>query len=936
MVTANEVKNPREIFYGPVTLQATKGGLNYFEETLQISEEYQEVILHLTNGSTAKNRAVFGTITLNGTEIVDTKRFNNRQAELAIPITLKEGTNKLAVKYFGGSKAFVKLTLDGTPLVAVKMAVSPQTGYAPLKVDFSANATPVTKEVVKYQWDFDNDGTIDAETNTPQVSHTYEATGSYTAKVIVIYRSGAQAEYLVHSITAESVFDIDATAYPLQGEAPLKVLFNTSATSKAGTVNSFRWDYDNDGRIDWSTQVVGTNACTYETAGTYQATLKVGDDKGNTAEKVFTIKVLPGKPTVNYTVAPTNGGAPLTVNFQAKATIPGSSVSKYEWDFDGTGSFDWSSAGDNTASILAQDAEAGLGEWIGEGSWAVTDRVGNGTSQKSFTDSPDGYYDRSHSNTALISPEIDLTNALNPYLEFYHKYQTERYYDFAYVEVSKNGSSYWRREASFHGSQRDWDYKKIDLNSYVGQKIRIRFRIYVSGSGGDYDGWYLDDIKVKADNFCTHTYTKVGEYQPLLRITAEDGQTFDYQASKVTVGETGTPTVTINASQAQGIAPLKVDFAALTDGGNGQITKYEWDFDGDGTFDSTSPTSGAASYTYTQPGTYPARVRVTNQAGLASEASVQILADLAITLKPLPEKFNPEKGETFKIDYALNGTANVSLDIIKKDSTVIRNLLVNEAKDAGDHTIVWDGRDNQGKLLPQDIYYVIIKGKITDGREFVLDLTNEVTNLSNPRLSFPAYFNPFQNQFCRINWYMPQKGLATIYVGYSYGNRVRTLRSKVPYQKGNHQIFWDGTDDTGALCLRNGTKYFIGIFAESISQNGIVLDVNEPEIKQITVEPNYYNAEYNAYQATPGRNQAQFEIVFNIPSQVVITIKDSQGVIVRSIKEEALKTNQTVTWDGQNNNGQNVAAGIYAVEIQGISPEGYQSKRERIPLVVFY
>ena len=61
------------------------------------------------------------------------------------------------------------------------------------------------------------------------------------------------------------------------------------------------------------------------------------------------------------------------------------------------------------------------------------------------------------------------------------------------------------------------------------------------------------------------------------------------------------------------LAPLKVSVRRLgsSDPESGALT-YQWDLDGDGTFDATGPT---ATHTYTTLGRYTARLKVSDPAG---------------------------------------------------------------------------------------------------------------------------------------------------------------------------------------------------------------------------------------------------------------------------------------------------------------------------------
>ena len=58
--------------------------------------------------------------------------------------------------------------------------------------------------------------------------------------------------------------------------------------------------------------------------------------------------------------------------------------------------------------------------------------------------------------------------------------------------------------------------------------------------------------------------------------------------------------------------------ASLDD--DGAIVKYEWDFDGDGSFEAESADDPLATHSYDSPGTFPALVRVTDDSGITASA----------------------------------------------------------------------------------------------------------------------------------------------------------------------------------------------------------------------------------------------------------------------------------------------------------------------------
>ena len=85
------------------------------------------------------------------------------------------------------------------------------------------------------------------------------------------------------------------------------------------------------------------------------------------------------------------------------------------------------------------------------------------------------------------------------------------------------------------------------------------------------------------------------------------------------------PIAVATASPTSGPVPLTVAFdGSGSSDPDGNPISYQWDLDGDGAFDDA--TTAISSYTYTQPATYTAALRVTDTSGASATTSVQISA----------------------------------------------------------------------------------------------------------------------------------------------------------------------------------------------------------------------------------------------------------------------------------------------------------------------
>ncbi|HLC71081.1 MAG TPA: PKD domain-containing protein [Candidatus Nanoarchaeia archaeon] len=105
--------------------------------------------------------------------------------------------------------------------------------------------------------------------------------------------------------------------------------------------------------------------------------------------------------------------------------------------------------------------------------------------------------------------------------------------------------------------------------------------------------------------------------------TVEMPESNDLSSNTVHNTSTTEPVVTLSvvANPEQGITPLKVQFTAVANGRS--PISYSWDFQGDGTIDSTSQNP---SFTYAMAGNYTAMVTATDAASVSATEQIMILA----------------------------------------------------------------------------------------------------------------------------------------------------------------------------------------------------------------------------------------------------------------------------------------------------------------------
>jgi hypothetical protein len=139
----------------------------------------------------------------------------------------------------------------------------------------------------------------------------------------------------------------------------------------------------------------------------------------------------------------------------------------------------------------------------------------------------------------------------------------------------------------------------------------------------DNDGVYDSDTGLVATT--NVTFTAPGVFPITVRVTDNDSLTDTASVDITVTGPPQAPVASIVPSINHGPAPLDVtlDGSGSTDA-DGSIVKYEWDFNGDGTFELDTGTTSSVNYTYTSDGFYHPAVRVTDNDAMQGTASANV------------------------------------------------------------------------------------------------------------------------------------------------------------------------------------------------------------------------------------------------------------------------------------------------------------------------
>ncbi len=161
---------------------------------------------------------------------------------------------------------------------------------------------------------------------------------------------------------------------------------------------------------------------------------------------------------------------------------------------------------------ITRPSTATLTDWTNIG-WSVcTDAFFSGpTSLKSSADC--GKYPNDYISSITLNTPVDLTYATEAWLRFHSKWGIESKFDFAAVYASAEGTGVWTPlcgtysrsgttyqlpdEPIYDAQQPEWVMEHMNLNSFLGQKVYLRFEMNAD-AGANYEGWWIDDVEIRS------------------------------------------------------------------------------------------------------------------------------------------------------------------------------------------------------------------------------------------------------------------------------------------------------------------------------------------------------------------------------------------------------------------------------------------------------
>jgi gliding motility-associated-like protein len=198
---------------------------------------------------------------------------------------------------------------------------------------FNNQSSIASGTIIKYRWDFENNGTIDDSTANP--SHIYPNAGTQQTRLMAISNNSCVNQNLnpvVVHYNPIANFSVPSTCMPASSH------FTSLAMSSDGTITSYAWDFNGDNLIDNNQQ---NPQYIYLQSGNYGVKLEVQTQYGCT-NSIIKSAYVNSTPSALFTAQNNTGCPSLCVQFINNSTIGSGNIVTHQWIFGDNSNPDYS------------------------------------------------------------------------------------------------------------------------------------------------------------------------------------------------------------------------------------------------------------------------------------------------------------------------------------------------------------------------------------------------------------------------------------------------------------------------------------------------------------------------------------------------------------------------------------------------------------------
>ncbi len=216
-------------------------------------------------------------------------------------------------------------------------------------------------------------------------------------------------------------------------------------------------------------------------------------------------------------------------------------------------------------------------------------------------------------------------------------------------------------------------------------------------------------------------------------------------------------------------------------------------------------------------------------------------------IKVSPKTFKPAAGEMVTISAKIPGPAKVLTQIFDTDNALIREIMVNHNSEGVSCEIVWDGRDMDGRIVPDEAYFFTLEAFSYSGEIATYDPS---TFSGGRNIDIQLHYdkgNGDRQGEGAVQYQLPEDARIIVRAGISSGPMLKNIVNWKPRSAGSNRESWDGKDASGVFLAAAQKGFKLMAEGVTLPENSIFTTGNS--------ETNYFQYKKTLTQERPAKKE---------------------------------------------------------------------------------
>lgn len=203
---------------------------------------------------------------------------------------------------------------------------------------------------------------------------------------------------------------------------------------------------------------------------------------------------------------------------------------------------------------------------------------------------------------------------------------------------------------------------------------------------------------------------------------------------------------------------------------------------------------------------------------LVSAAPAQAVVEIS-NVRHSPAAIDPARGVELAVQLAITEPARVRVDVYDPRDVRVRRIESDGLLEKGSHTLVWDGRDDEGRVVPPEAYHYVVEATGRDADHYVFDLTD-----STGHAPVDATDVRWDAEAGVVRFRLSEPSRVSVRLGLLNGGPIlASLVDWMPRSAGPQAVHWNGRDRSDVVDLAAHPKLGISVVAYSLPMNAVLV-----------------------------------------------------------------------------------------------------------------